>query len=153
MVCRLEEQLSQPFCPAAARALARPGEDAVWVRGRAQRLFFIPNTTEHERPEKSCFGGSFVALLSDDGGAYYCVPFECSDYYGRAGLKFSSEDAPPESLQRRIAAAFWGLLLLDSTDLEDYQDTLYHSGAGVTLMFGVKDGDPFLEERTGEDEH
>jgi hypothetical protein len=75
------------------------------------------------------------------------VPFECSDYYGESGLTFSSVKAPDEAIQRAIAEAFWGLLLSAPTDLSDYEDRLYHSGAGVWLLFGVESGEPFMREK------
>jgi hypothetical protein len=30
--------------------------------------------------------------------------------------------------------------------LEDYEDKMYHCGAGVWVRFGVEDGEPFMTE-------
>lgn len=143
----LEDHLQQIVVSPETMALVRPGQDAVWVRGRAQQLFKIPNTTEEDRGEKTFFFSTFLALMKEEDGRYVGVPFECSDYYGRAGLMFSSEDSPPPELQDRIAKAFWSLLLAEPDEMEDYRDSTFHSGAGVWLDFGVEDGEPFLEER------
>ena len=146
-VCHFDEYLAKHDVAAEVKALVRPGEDAPWVRGRAQRLFLISNSTEVDRGEKTFFFASFIALIQDDEHGHFGVPFQCSDCYGRSSLTFSSEDAPPETLQQRIADAFWGLLLSDPTDLDEYRDSILQSGAGVWLDFGVEDGEPFLEER------
>ena len=147
----LQHYLEQAEVSAEIKALVRPGDDAPWVRGRAQRLFFVPNTTEEDRPEKTCFCAAFIALIRDSGDKYFGVPFECMDYYCKTTLYFSEENGPPISLQQRIAAAFWGLLLSDPTDVDDYRDSFFHSGAGVMIDFGIDDGEPFIEERPESD--
>lgn len=144
---KLSEFLNHRDVSPEIRALVRPGQDAVWVRGRAQRLFDIPDTTAEDRGEKTFFFASFLALIPDENGQYIGIPFQCSEHYGQTGLIFSSEDAPSEELQGMIARAFWELLLSDPTDIEDYRDSMLHPGAGVWLDFGIDDGEPFLEER------
>ena len=145
----LEDHLDRIGVSPENRSLIRPGEEAVWVRGRAQQLFKIPGSTEEDRTEKTFFAGRFLALFSEAEGQYLGTPFECRDCYARSGLMFSSEDPPPEELTGRLAEAFWGLLLSDPANLEDYRDSLFHTGAGVWLDFGIEDGEPFLEERSG----
>ncbi|MCA9069402.1 MAG: hypothetical protein KDA84_10785 [Planctomycetaceae bacterium] len=142
----LEDHLKQRSVSAEVRALIRPRQNAIWIRARAQRLFHIPSSVAEDRIEKSFFQAEFLAIFPEE-GQYIGVPFECSDYYGRTGLTFSSEDSPPESLQDKIADAFWELLLSDPNDIEDYRDTMFHLGAGVEIEFGVEDGEPFFEER------
>jgi hypothetical protein len=144
----LEDHLKRMDVSPETKTLVRPGEDAVWVRGRAQQLFMIPNTTEEDRGEKAFFFASFLALIEGEDDRYVGIPFECSDYYGRSELIFSSEDSPPLEVQDRIANAFWSLLLSEPDAIADYRDSVLHHGAGVWLDFGVQDGEPFLEERT-----
>jgi hypothetical protein len=69
----------------------------------------------------------------------------CTDYYGRTGLMFSPE-GPDQTMQAKIAAAFWSFLLESPNDLEDFEATVYHSGAGVWMHFGCRDGDPCYDE-------
>ena len=51
---------------------------------------------------------------------------------------------------RRVAEAFWGLLLAKPHDLPEYRDRMLHIGAGVWLVFGVEAGRPFIEEHEEE---
>jgi hypothetical protein len=148
---RLEDHLAKHGLTGEVKALVRPGEDAPWVRGRAQHLFHIPNRTEEDRPEKSFFWAGFIAILPGDDSAFFGVPFECNDYYGRSALIFSSENAPPEAVQDQIAEAFWGLLLSEPHDLAELRDTAYHYGTGKIMEFGVENGEPFVLERDEEE--
>ena len=45
-----------------------------------------------------------------------------------------------------LQVAFWDLLLAAPCDLIDYQDRMFHLGAGFWLVFGVRSGEPFVEE-------
>ena len=144
---RLDDYLHRYDVPAEVKPLLRSGEDAVWVRGRAQQLFQIPNTSAENRGEKTFFSALFLALVPDEAGHHLGVPFECTDHYGGSGLVFSSEDPPSAELQHRIAEAFWGLLLSEPANIQDYRDCILHSGAGVWVDFGIADGEPFVEER------
>ena len=78
---------------------------------------------------------------------HVCVPFDCSDHYGRTSLIFSSDDAPPLELRGEIANAFYGLMLDEPDALADYDNRLYHSGGGFSIDFGVSQGEPYFEER------
>jgi hypothetical protein len=140
----LQEYLAALKLPADVNALIHPGDDAPWVCGRVQLVFSLPQLPEEERAEKSCMGFSFLAALQDD-GQLVGIPFECTDYYGRSLLMFSG-DAPPQPLIDRIANAFWQILLDQPLDLPEYADHFYHLGAGVEVRFGVRDGEPFMEE-------
>jgi hypothetical protein len=130
--------------PTGAAAIVRPGDDAPWVLGRLMRLFATQPGPEDERPEKSCFFASFLAVLHGNGNL--AVPFECSDYYGKSALTFSTDDPPAPEIQEHIARAFWDLLLSEPTDVADYENKMYHSGAGVWIRFGIEDGEPFMIE-------
>ncbi len=57
-----------------------------------------------------------------------------------------SGDAPPQPLIDRITNAFWQLLLAEPQELAEYLDHYYHSGAGIEVRFGVRYGEPFMEE-------
>lgn len=130
--------------PPGTQAIVPPGDDAPWVLGRLMRLFGTEPVSEEDRPEKSCFFASFLAVLHKKGNL--AVPFECSDYYGRSGLTFSTDDPPDHDIQETIANGFWDLLLMDPTDVADYEDRMNHSGAGVWIRFGVENGEPFMNE-------
>jgi len=144
---RLEDHLARHPVSGEVKALLRDGEDAPWVRGRAQHLFLVPHNTEEDRPEKSFFWAGFIAILPGDDGALFGVPFLCGDYYSHSELTFNEEDAPPEAVQDQIAEAFWNLLLSEPNDLADYRDTMFHPGCGKFLEFGVENGEPFVFER------
>lgn len=130
--------------PSTTLSLVGPGRDAPWVLGRLIRLFHVHPVSWEDRGEKSCLNEDFLAVLHNHG--CIAVPFECRDYYGKTGLIFSSEDSPGDSLQAIIADAFWKLLFSNPTDIADYENKMYHSGAGVMFRFGVDDGEPFMEE-------
>jgi hypothetical protein len=141
---RLEEYLATHKFPAGIKALIRPGEDAPWVCGRVQRVYALPQLPEEERAEKSCMGFSFLAAFQED-GQLVGIPFECTDYYGRSLLMFS-EEAPLQAVIDGISNAFWQILLEEPQNLPEYSDYYYHAGAGVEVRFGVRDGEPFMEE-------
>lgn len=140
--CHLKDYLVD--APPVTKALVHPGKDAPWVLGRLIRHFGTQQVPEEDRIEKSFFFASFLAVLHEKD--HLAVPFECSDYYGRSALTFSSDDPPDHAVQQAIANAFWGLLLADPDDVADYQDRMHHPGEGVWIRFGVEDGEPFLME-------
>jgi hypothetical protein len=131
----------------ATRAVVRPGEDAPWASGRIQKLFNQPQLPEEDRGEKCCMAFPFLAVMLD-GDSTLGIPFLCSDYYGESLLLFGDDPIPEKETMQRIATAFWSLLLQDATDLADYRDRMEHAGAGVTIEFGVNDGEPFMRELT-----
>jgi hypothetical protein len=49
-----------------------------------------------------------------------------------------------------IAAANWELLLAKPHDLPDYQDKMFHWRTGNWLVFGIKNGRPFIDEQEEE---
>lgn len=75
------------------------------------------------------------------------VPFDCSDHYGRTSLLFSSDDEPPSELRAEIADAFYGLMLHEPESVADYENRLFHSGAGFWIDFGISHGEPYFDER------
>lgn len=142
----LEEYLTARKVAADIRALVNPGKDAPWVCGRVQRVFSLPQIPEEERAEKSCMGFSFLGVIKEN-GQLVGIPFECTDYYGRSHLLFSG-NAPPQVLIDQVANAFWQILLANPDDLPEYLDQFYHLGGGFQVRFGVRDGEPFMEEVT-----
>ena len=72
----------------------------------------------------------------------------CSDYYGRTGLALGRV-GPPEVVQASIARNFWSLLLAAPEDVADFRQDVFHPGACVWHRYGCRDGEPYLEERTG----
>lgn len=129
--------------PASIKTIIKPGQDAPWVLGRLIRLFRINRLPVDERPEKSCFVASFIALLHQE--KVIGIPFECSDYYGKSSLTFSTDDPPQEEMKAQIANAFWKLLLEVPEEVEDYTDRMFHAGTGRWVQFGIKNGESFLE--------
>jgi hypothetical protein len=142
----LDEFTTSQGVSAEIKALIHPGEDAPWACGRIQRVFSLPQVPEEDRAEKSCMGFSFLAVLQEE-GKLIGVPFECTDYYGRSVLLFSSA-APPREVMHRVAKGFWSNLLDKPHDLPDYNDRFSQLGGGFEVAFGVRDGEPFLEKLT-----
>lgn len=128
----------------ATKTIVRFGADAPWVLGRLMHLFGIERLPAEDRGEKTCFYAAFLAVLPDRDNL--AVPFECTDNYLESCLMFSSEDAPPQELQVRIAGAFWGLLLTDPDELKDYHERVLFRGEDIWIRFGVEQGEPFLVE-------
>jgi hypothetical protein len=127
--------------------LARPIKqqyDAAWVRARLPRVFhFTPDISEIE---KSLPNVGFVAVRAESAVGF---PFICTDYYGRTGLMFSP-NGPEQDTQKKIAAAFWSLLLQSPDDVADFETTVYHPGAGVWMHFGCNHGEPSYSESEDE---
>lgn len=143
---KLAAYLERREVPPALRVLMLDGNDTPWVRGRIERVFQIPPTTEEDRGEKSGLFASFAAVLSDDHGVLQAIPFICTDCYLETLLEFSEENGPASPVRDQIAEAFWELLLEDPSDIRDYRDSVLHTGGGFWLSFGVEDGSPFVEE-------
>jgi hypothetical protein len=119
--------------------------DAAWVRARIPRVFgFTPGLAEIE---KALLHAAFVAVPQDNRTGY---PFICNDHYGRSALGFS-DDGPEESVQRAIADAFWGLLLRDPEDLADFEQKVFHPGAGLWRDYGCASGLVYCEESPDRD--
>ena len=102
-------------------------------------------TPEVSDAEKSLLDVGFVAVATGNAG----LPFICTDYYGRTALMFSP-DGPAKDMQAKIAAAFWALLLASPDDVEDFEATVFHLGAGVWMHFGCQDGVPTYRESEDE---
>lgn len=119
------------------------GENAPWVLGRLMALFCTENTPQDDRCEKSCLETSFLAVLNNYDKV--AIPFQCSDHYGRTSLFFSSQDQPSEKLQLLIASSFYEMLLSEPHNLVDYENRMYHDGAGGWLSFGIYRGEPYME--------
>lgn len=114
--------------------------DAAWVRGRIPMVFdFIPTLSS---TEKALLETGFLAVAV---GASSGIGFICTDYYGRTGLTFSPE-GPDAEAKRAIADAFWSLLLVAPHDLADFEERVFHPGAGVWMHFGCSDGEPTYDE-------
>jgi hypothetical protein len=136
---------------------ARRKEDAPWVRGRLERVFGVSALPADEQGEKSCFCHELAVVYSEKGGGLASVVMLCCDYYGSSGVMFEDERstrAPAISAedQRRVAAALWELLLEEPGDVPEYSDKMYHSGAGIWVKFGIRQGKPFMIEVDGSGE-
>lgn len=135
----LKDSVGERPPPVLARPLAEK-YDAAWVRGRLPRIFgFSPAVAE---VEKSLLDVGFVAVET---GRATGFPFVVADSYGRTGL-MSSPDGPPSATQARIAAAFWSLLLQSPEDLDDFEEKVFHPGAGVWMHFACEAGQVLYDE-------
>jgi len=115
--------------------------DAAFVRARIPCVFGYTPTYDEEQ-EKSLLSDGFVAVLPDGKTA---IPFECTDYYGRSSLMFSS-DGPEESVQIQIADAFWEIISSEPNALDDFEQNVFHPGAGIWMQFGCKNGEVYCDE-------
>jgi hypothetical protein len=64
-------------------------------------------------------------------------------------VSFSSI-GPDVDTQRNIAKAFWSLLLQEPDDLSDFEEKVYHDGAGIWMRFACRNGEPCYEESEDE---
>ena len=133
-------ELTADRIPPVLKRPIQEGFDAAWVRARLPHVFgFTPEPSE---AEKTLLGSGFVAVVD---GETEGVPFECSDYYGKTSLMFS-DDETDEAAKERAATAFWGVLLSEPDELEDFETSVPHFGASVMLHFGCEDGEPYCRE-------
>ena len=114
--------------------------DVSWVRARLPLAFGL--TPEPSEGEKTLLSVGFIAVPD---GHQEGVAFWCSDYYGKTSLTFSDAETD-DATKEKIANAFWGVLLSEPDKLEDFEASVIHLGAPVTLHFGCEDGEPFFRE-------
>jgi hypothetical protein len=126
--------------PTVLRHPIKEGFDAAWVRARIPSLFgYEPEAAD---VEKALLFAGFVAVTEDRAAAY---PFVCIDHYGKSALMFSDE-GPEDSIKQAIATAFWTTLLDVPEDLTDFEERVYHPGAGIWLTYGCKFGHLYCDE-------
>jgi hypothetical protein len=135
-----------------ARSTIQSNVDAPWALGRILYLFgghLLSDLKEFgSELNHSLFCQSFMAVLHDDDNL--SIPFVCMDYFCESHLRFSSDQSLSATTKDKIAESFWGLLLSDSAELEDYECSLLHSKIGSgQIRFGVADGEPFLFDLDG----
>lgn len=124
--------------PDFKHANAIPYYDVAFIRARIPRLFgYVPQPAERE---KTFLCDGFVAVFKE----LECVPFVCTDYYGRTGLEFSQ--LVPDDLKVSIAARFWSLFLADGDDVEDYEFVVEEYGFSPRVTLGCRDGEICAEE-------
>lgn len=141
MSFRLRDSVGEPLPSVLAHPIEHQYE-AAWVRGRLPCVFkFTPELSEGEK----CllYVGLVAVAVTKEG--MVGLPFVCTDYYGNVGLMFSS-DGPSHDIQAEIAAAFWSLLLQTSEELADFEEAVYHPGAGIWMHYGCEDGVPSYRE-------
>lgn len=120
----LAEHVGEPV-PIVLRRPLLEGFDAAWVRARLPVVLgFTPDAAEIE---KALIATGFAAVV---GEGSVCYPFACADTYGRTSLMFS-DNGPEEEVKRAIACAFWGVLLSEPDNLDDFEERVYHPGASI----------------------
>jgi hypothetical protein len=127
--------------PPVLRLPIQRNYDVAWVRARLPHAFGI--APEPAELEKALLSVGFIAVAD---GQDEAIAFECSDYYGATSLLFSKEETD-EAAKQQLAHAFWGVLLSEPDQLEDFEASVIHLGAPLTLHFGCEDGEPFCYER------
>jgi hypothetical protein len=115
--------------------------DAAWVRARLPRVFgFTPVFVEEA--ESALLDVGFVAQSL---GEAEVKPFVCADSHGRAHLGFPVHNGADGPLRKRIAQAFWGLLLAQPDDLADFEQMVYHEPTEIWLRLGCLHGMLYCE--------
>jgi hypothetical protein len=117
--------------------------DVAWVRARLPTAFGC--TPQPSEAEKTFLSQGFVAVSDGVEG----VAFECSDYYGKTSFTFSPAESD-DALKSGVADAFWSILLSEPDELVDFSGRFDHVGAGVTIEYGCRIGEPYCVE-SGED--
>jgi len=88
--------------------------DGLWVRAALPSVFgYAPLHVDDGR--YFLLDAAFVAVLPEGEGCWVAYPFACTDVRHATGLVFSRR-GPDADLRDRIAAAFWGLLVAESSD-------------------------------------
>lgn len=97
--------------------------DAAWVRARIPMVFhFTPLLLYQQRSYLPLLNQVFVACqLAGKYRDWVAYPFVCTDIALQAGLKFSRL-GPEPSIQEKIAASFWQLLLSNPDDVMPFRD-------------------------------
>ena len=149
-----EGQCSRPFplnelprnrIPPVLRIPMQEHFDVAWVRARLPHAFGIaPEPAEDA--DKAMLAVGFVAIRE---GADEGIAFECYDHYGKTSLIFSEDEQVDE--MKQVADAFWSLLLSEPDQLADFEARFMHSGAGVWVIYGCEDGEPYCGEADDED--
>jgi hypothetical protein len=57
-----------------------------------------------------------------------------------------SPEGPNEATKKKIACAFWSLLLESPDELDDFQADVYYPGASIWMHFGCGGGEPYYQE-------
>ena len=117
------------------------GADAAFVRARLPRIFAYTPAYE-DANEKCLLWEGFVGVQDD---SVVGIPFVLSDHYGSCRLYFSNE-GPDSEIRESIADDFWTLIAKEPDELEDFEQTVCHHGAGVKLHFSCKSGDLYCQE-------
>lgn len=141
----------EKFTPEVRELIAHKN-DAIWVQARILKEFDWTVSPSEERMEKTLMEFPFLAASTDcstDGETVLAYPFICTDYYGRSNLIFS-ETFHDTGLKARIATSFWDFLCARPDALRDYEGSMFHPGACVTIRYGVQNGDFFCEETAEE---
>lgn len=141
----LPKDMKKPGLPELQKLITEKVE-AVWVQGRLMVLFGFSPADEDERSEKAIIEAGFLAWEdakdADDG-----YRFSCLDAKGRAKIIFPKN--VPKELSKKIGNAFWGLLLSEAAELDDFEGAL--NVKGVRTPFGVRDGKAFYGEEAEQD--
>ena len=124
--------------PGFKHANTIPNYDVAFIRARIPRLFgYTPQPAECE---KTFLYDGFLAVID----VSKCIPFACTDYYGRTGIEFSK--LVPEDLKASISSRLWSLFLMDCDDVDDYEFTVNQYGFDPRVTLGCRNGEVYAEE-------
>lgn len=120
--------------------------ESVWVQSRLMVVFAYAAPEEDEADNAAMLEANFQAFDGsvDDAMA---TPFSCCDERGRAQLRF--DDKVKKEHAKKIATAFWKVLLSEPSELDDYEAEVRDQN-GARIPYGVRDGRCFFGE-TSED--
>ncbi len=115
-----------------------PYYDVAFIRARIPCIFgYTPQPAECE---KMFLCDGFLAVIEE----IECIPFNCSDYYGRTGLEFSRLAA--DELKSGIASRLWSLFLADCDDVDDFEFTVDEYGFHPHVTLGCRNGEVYAQE-------
>jgi hypothetical protein len=57
-----------------------------------------------------------------------------------------SSGGPDELVKSQIADALWVLIASEPNRVDDFEQRVFHSGAGVWMLFGCKNGQVYCDE-------
>jgi hypothetical protein len=102
-----------------------------WVRARIPCAFSLRPPVGGDRHRYDVLDFPFLAVLpSGSGATLTAVPFVCVEGFSGPGLTFRKSDTDNET-KRKVAAAFWSILLRDLDTIAPFEEWVYDDESGV----------------------